>query len=82
MYKRQDYGDGTVLQVKSYDDENRKHTYKNAGTYNVKIDGICEAFSADNVTDSKDKITKLVQWLSLIHISKKTNNKILGGEKT
>lgn len=57
-----DYGDGTVLQVKSYDDENRKHTYKNAGTYNVKIDGICEAFSADNVTDSKDKITKLVQW--------------------
>lgn len=56
-----DYGDGTVLQVKSYDDANKAHTYTEAGTYSVKIDGVCESFSTYNVADSKDKITKLVQ---------------------
>ncbi len=60
-----DYGDGTVLTVKSFDDENRKHTYANAGTYTVKINGKCESISFENALDSADcklKITKLVQW--------------------
>ena len=60
-----DYGDGTVLTVKSFDDENRKHTYAQAGTYTVKINGKCESISFENALDSADcklKITKLVQW--------------------
>ena len=57
-----DYGDGTVVNIKSYDDENRKHTYSNAGTYTVKIDGKCESFGFEFVDESKEKITKLVQW--------------------
>lgn len=57
-----DYGDGTVVNIKSYDDENRKHTYSNAGTYTVKIDGKCEAIGFDFVSESKEKLTKLVQW--------------------
>lgn len=57
-----DYGDGTIAEVKSFDDENRKHTYNNGGTYKIKIDGKCEAFSFNYVEDSKEKITKLIQW--------------------
>lgn len=57
-----DYGDGTITQVKSYDDVNRIHTYKKGGIYNVKINGKCEAFSFNYVEDSKEKITKLIQW--------------------
>ena len=56
------YGDGTVVNVESYDDENRKHTYSNAGTYTVKIDGKCEGFGFNFVSESKEKLTKLVQW--------------------
>ena len=57
-----DYGDGTVVEVKSYDDENRKHTYSNSGTYTVKIKGICESWSFYHITESAEKITKLIQW--------------------
>ncbi len=57
-----DYGDGTVLEVKSYNDENRKHTYTNSGTYTVKIKGICESWSFYHVPDSAEKVSKLVQW--------------------
>lgn len=57
-----DYGDGTVAKVNSYNDDNRKHTYLKSGTYTVKIEGLCEAFSFNTVSNSRDKITKLVQW--------------------
>ncbi|MDD2627631.1 MAG: hypothetical protein PHD20_01960 [Clostridia bacterium] len=41
-----DYGDGTgVYHITSYNDENAKHTYTNAGDYEVKITGKCEGFS-------------------------------------
>ena len=59
-----DYGDGTgVYKVTSATNENRIHTYENAGTYTVTIKGSCDqfVFNLDNVT-SKDKITKIVQW--------------------
>lgn len=55
-----DYGDGAVLEVKSYNDENRKHTYTNSGTYTVKIKGICESWSFNHVPDSAEKVSKLV----------------------
>ncbi len=57
-----DFGDGTIVNIKNYNDENRKHTYTKGGTYTVKINGICESFSFNYINDSKDKITKLVQW--------------------
>ncbi len=59
---RVDYGDGTIVNVKSYNDENRKHTYSESGTYTVKINGKCEGFGFNFVSESKLKITKLIQW--------------------
>ena len=58
-----DYGDGSEkLKVTSATDEDRIHTYENAGTYTVKIKGKCENFSFYQISVSKDKITKIVQW--------------------
>ena len=59
-----DYGDGTVVEVTSFDDEDRMHTYKEAGTYKVKIDGLCESWSFYHINDMENraKITKLAQW--------------------
>ena len=57
-----DYGDGTgEYKVTSSTDEDRIHTYENAGTYAVTITGKCETFDATNIAD-KDKLTKLIQW--------------------
>ena len=59
------YGDGTEeLKVTSSTDEDRIHTYTNAGRYTVTIKGKCEIinfyFNSDTVT--REKITKILQW--------------------
>ena len=57
-----DYGDGTVAEITSFDDEDRNHTYSVAGSYDVKITGICEGWSFYNVGDSALNLTKIKQW--------------------
>jgi len=57
-----DYGDETIAEVTSFDDEDRIHTYETAGTYKIKIDGQCEGWSFKIVEDSAEKVTKLEQW--------------------
>ena len=58
-----DYGDGTgTYKITSASDEDRIHTYQNAGTYTVTLEGKTDNFSFYSVNTSKDKITKLVQW--------------------
>ena len=57
-----DYGDGTVLEITSFDDEDRNHTYQTAGTYDVKITGMCEGWSFYNVGDSASNLTQIKQW--------------------
>ena len=57
-----DYGDGTVAEITSYDDEDRNHTYSTAGTYDVKITGMCEGWSFYNVGDSASNLTQIKQW--------------------
>ena len=60
-----DYGDGTgEYKVTSASDEDRIHTYENAGTYTVTITGKCEAIDFYS-SDCKLKITKLIQWGTL-----------------
>lgn len=62
-----DYGDGTgEFKITSATDENVTHTYEKAGTYTVTIKGKCATFSFNAVRTSKDKITKIVQWGSVI----------------
>ena len=58
------YGDGTsVLHVSSYNDANATHQYTTAGTYQIKINGICETFSIkyDN-THIHSKIISIDSW--------------------
>ena len=58
-----DYGDGTgELKVTSATDEDRVHTYENAGTYVVTINGKCNTFSFITVPVSATKITKVNQF--------------------
>ncbi len=46
-----DWGDGSSSsEVTSFDDSDKVHTYQSAGTYTVKIQGICEGFT--NASDS------------------------------
>ena len=42
-----DWGDGTSDTVTSHNDSDRKHIYANAGTYEVRITGLMEAWSFD-----------------------------------
>ena len=57
-----DYGDGTVAEITSFDDEDRYHTYSTAGNYDVKINGSCEGWSFYNVGDSASNLTQIKQW--------------------
>ena len=58
-----DYGDGTgEYKITSAKDENKVHTYKDAGVYTVTIKGKCSVFEFSKDSTSKDKITKIVQW--------------------
>ena len=57
-----DYGDGTVEEITSFNDEDIYHTYQTAGTYDVKINGLCEGWSFYNVGDSASNLTQIKQW--------------------
>ena len=57
-----DYGDGTIKKVTSYNDENRIHTYTNAGTYEISISGLCEGWSFSKVANNRDNIIGFKQW--------------------
>lgn len=57
-----DYGDGTVAEITSFDDEDRFHTYSKAGTYDVKITGVCEGWSFYYIGDSASNLTQIKQW--------------------
>lgn len=58
------YGDGTEdLKVTSSTDEDKSHTYTNAGTYTVTIKGKVESIeSRYNGNETISKLTKIVQW--------------------
>jgi len=57
-----DYGDGTVAEITSFDDEDRNHTYQTEGIYDIKITGICEGWSFNNVGNSAKNLTQIKQW--------------------
>jgi len=56
------WGDGASNIITAFDDADRIHTYTNAGTYTVKIEGINERWDFNSVATSKDKITKVLNW--------------------
>lgn len=57
-----DYGEGTIAEVTSFDDEDRIHTYTNAGEYDIKVMGLCESWSFKAIADSALKVKGLKQW--------------------
>ena len=62
-----DYGDGTEEKVvTSYDDADKIHSYEKAGTYLITIKGQCPAFSFNDESISKEKITGIKQWGNVI----------------
>lgn len=62
-----EWGDGQETLVESTNPESRKHAYKKAGVYDIKIrnnidGGICKCFRFSVTSTSKDKITRIIQW--------------------
>ena len=55
------WGDGTSSSVTAYNSANATHTYTNAGSYTVEIQGTCEGWSFNN-GGSKLLITSIVYW--------------------
>lgn len=53
-----DWGDGSTSDNTF---ANRSHTYEDAGTYNISIDGVVRIFRFNNTGD-KDKIYRIFQW--------------------
>ena len=52
-----DWGDGESSEITAHNDEDKAHTYAEAGDYNLVIDGLLEAWSFNNDnTGDKDKI--------------------------
>lgn len=55
------WGDGSFSEITAFDDPDITHTYVTAGTYDVKITGVCETWSFNNLGD-KDKIFDILNW--------------------
>lgn len=57
------WGDGSApATVTAWNDANATHTYTNAGTYRINIDGICQYFMVNNNLTIRAKIRKVLQW--------------------
>lgn len=55
-----DWGDGSKSTITSY--TQNTHTYSSAGTYTVKINGLCTLWKFKDVTASREKIRSVIQW--------------------
>ena len=55
-----DWGDGSKSTITSY--IQNTHTYSSAGTYTIKINGLCTLWKFKDVQTSKDRITSVIQW--------------------
>ena len=53
------WGDGLESTVVKCDDDDRKHTYSQAGAYTVTITGLLEAWSFKKVPHSRNKLTNV-----------------------
>ena len=60
-----DWGDGNQSDVTAHDDVDASHTYTSGGTYEIKINGVCESFRVGNNISLRTKITKITQWGSV-----------------
>ena len=65
-----DWGDGTIEEITSLPDDGVTHVYRQAGQYQIVIEGIVEAWSFWRKPDSKDSLLRVdslgaVGWKSL-----------------
>lgn len=56
-----DWGDGNQDTITTYNQAEVTHTYSNIGTYEVKIDGVCEGWQFNNNGD-RLKILSILSW--------------------
>lgn len=56
-----DWGDGTSNHITAWNDINKTHTYPNAGTYTVSINGTCERILMYLAT-SPSRLDEVSQW--------------------
>lgn len=57
-----DWGDGVSNQITAYDDPNISHTYSTTAIIDIKISGLCEAWSINNNADIKLKLVEVKAW--------------------
>lgn len=62
-----DWGDGSTKEIIKGELETRpEHTYKNAGEYNISIEGICRYFTFDSIVakypEIPNKLVKVISW--------------------
>jgi surface protein len=62
------WGDGTAVNVTSWNDADANHTYATSGIYNINISGTITGFRFNNVGD-KLKLSRIEQWGSLQPLS-------------
>jgi len=55
------WGDGSSNTITAYDDADRIHNYANAGTYDIKITGLCSGFQFKYNGD-RLKVDKVISW--------------------
>jgi len=61
-----DWGDGTLSYITAWNDAAATHTYPVAGTYTIKISGLCREWSfGQTVTKDPKKILDITHWGSL-----------------
>ena len=58
------WGDGTSNEITAYNDLDKVHTYTDAGSYSIRIQGTCSGFQFNNI-GSKLLITKVISWGSV-----------------
>lgn len=59
------WGDGSAGVVTAYNDADRIHTYTNAGSYRIKIKGVCQTFAINNNAGAgtlRYAITSVFRW--------------------
>ncbi|MEO0572871.1 MAG: BspA family leucine-rich repeat surface protein [Bacteroidota bacterium] len=57
-----DWGDGTITEVTSFDDEDAMHTYGDSGIKTVTISGFITGFNFGQTQDSRDLFYDVLQW--------------------
>ena len=72
-----DWGDNTTSTITTYNQADVTHTYSVAGTYQIKIKGVCNGWRFNNTGD-RSKILSVQQWGTSLKFGTTEGNYFLG----